>query len=47
MKNYTLRWFGHLERMKSEEFMKKVHVSEIECPRRVRPVVHKMEGVYA
>ncbi len=24
----ALRWFGHTERMKSEEFVKKVYVSE-------------------
>ena len=28
----TLRWFIHLERKKSEEFVKKVYVSEIEVP---------------
>ena len=29
-----LRLFSHLERMKSEEFMNKVYVSEAESPRR-------------
>ena len=29
-----MRWFSHLERKKSEEFVKKVYVSEIEGPRR-------------
>ncbi len=28
VKRNTLRWFGHFERMGSEEFVKKVHVSE-------------------
>ncbi len=28
MKRSTLRWFGHTERMRSEEFVKKVYVSE-------------------
>ncbi len=27
-----LRWFGHIERMESEEFVKKVYVSEALCP---------------
>ncbi len=28
VKRNTLRWFGHIERMGSEEFMKNVYVSE-------------------
>ncbi len=32
MKRNTLRWFGHTERMKSEEFAKKVYVSETVDP---------------
>ncbi len=28
VKRNTLRWFGHIERMGSEEFMKKMYVSE-------------------
>ncbi len=28
VKRNTLRWFGHIERMGSEEFVKKVYVSE-------------------
>ncbi len=28
MKRNTLRWFGHIERMGSEEFVKKVYMSE-------------------
>ncbi len=31
-----LRWFGHTEKMDSEEFVKKVYVSEIEGPNRKR-----------
>ncbi len=39
MKRNTLRWFDHTERMNSEEFVKKVHVSEIKIPsRRGRPL---------
>ncbi len=39
VKSYILRCFGHIERMKSEEFVKKVYVSEIEGPsRRGRPL---------
>ena len=32
-------WFGHMERKKSEEFVKKVYVRETEGPRRGKPVV--------
>ncbi len=28
MKRNTLRWFGHIERMGSQEFVKKVYMSE-------------------
>ena len=28
VKRNVLRWFGHIERMGSEEFVRKVHVSE-------------------
>ncbi len=28
VKRNTLRWFGHIERMGSEEFVKKVYMSE-------------------
>ncbi len=39
VKRNTLRWFGHVERMNSEGFVKKVYVSEIEGPsRRGRPL---------
>ncbi len=33
-KRNTWRWFGRIERMNSEEFVKKVYVSEIEGPGR-------------
>ncbi len=34
-----MRWFGHIERVNSEEFVKKVCVSETEGPsRRGRPL---------
>ncbi len=39
VKRNTLRWFGCTERMDSEEFVKKVYVSETEGPsRRGRPL---------
>ncbi len=39
VKRNTLRWFGHVERMNSEEFVKKVYVSEAEgLSRRGRPL---------
>ena len=31
----TLRWFGHLERMSSNKFIKKVYVSENENPNKI------------
>ncbi len=38
VKRSTLRWFGHIEKMGSEEFVKKVHLSSVEGPsRRGRP----------
>ncbi len=34
-----MRWFGHIESLRSEEFVKKVYVSEIKGPsRRGRPL---------
>ncbi len=30
MKGSTLRWFGHIERMGNEEFVKKVYLSSVE-----------------
>ncbi len=30
----TLRWFGHIERMEKEEFIKKVNLSSVEGPKR-------------
>ncbi len=39
VKRSTLRWFGHIERMETEEFVKKVYHSSIEGPnRRGRPL---------
>ncbi len=39
MKKSTLRWFGHIERMENEEFIKKVYLSSIGSPnRRGRPL---------
>ncbi len=38
VKRNTLRWFGHVERMENEEFLKKVYLSNIEgSSRRGRP----------
>ena len=46
LKKNILRWFGHLERRKSKEFMKKVYVSEIVgSRRRERPVVRRKNSV--
>ncbi len=39
IERYTLRWFGHIERMGSEGFVKKVHMSESVDPNsRGRPL---------
>ncbi len=39
MKRSTLRWFGHIERMGNEEFVKKVYSSSVEgTNRRGRPL---------
>ncbi len=39
MKRSTLRWFGHIERMENEEFVKNVYLSSVEGPsRRGRPL---------
>ncbi len=39
MKRSTLRWFGHIERMENEEFVKKVYRSSVEGPtKRGRPL---------
>ncbi len=39
VKRSTLRWFGHIERMENEEFVKKVYWSSVEGPnRRGRPL---------
>ncbi len=34
IKRSTLRWFGHIETMENEEFIKKVHWSSVEGPNR-------------
>ncbi len=34
VKRSTLRWFGHIERMENEEFVKKVYLSSAEGPNR-------------
>ncbi len=46
VKRSTLRWFGHIERMKNEEFVKKVYMSELEVAnRRGRPLGRWRDGV--
>ena len=46
VKRNNLRWFGHIERKKSDEFVEKVYVSEIASPmRRGRPVVRWKDRV--
>ena len=37
MRRNTLRWFGHVKRMKQNELVKKVYVSEVKgCDRKGR-----------
>ncbi len=39
VKRNTLRWFGHIERMKNEEFVKRVYLGSVEgMNRRGRPL---------
>ncbi len=39
VKRSTLRWFGHIERMGNEEFVKRVYLSNVEgTNRRGRPL---------
>ncbi len=39
VKRSILRWFGHIERMKNEEFIKKVYLSSVEgLNRRGKPL---------
>ncbi len=39
MKRSTMRWFGHIQRMENEDFVKKVYWSSVEGPnRRGRPL---------
>ncbi len=34
VKRSTLRWFGHIERIENEEFVRKVYLSSVEGPNR-------------
>ncbi len=47
VKRNTLRWFGHIERMNSEEFVKKMNGSETECSTspRGRPLGRRKDKV--
>ncbi len=46
MKRITLRWFGHIERMEREEFVKKMYMSESVGPNsRGRPPVRWRDRV--
>ncbi len=46
VKRSTLRWFGHIERMKNKEFVKKVYISELEDAKgRGRPIGRWKNGV--
>ncbi len=46
MKRNTLRWFGYIEKIGSEEFVKKVYMSESVCPNsRGRPPVRWRDRV--
>ncbi len=46
VKRNTLRWFGHIERMGSEEFVKRVYMSESVGPNsRGRPPVRWSDRV--
>ncbi len=46
VKRSTLRWFGHIERMGNEEFIKKVYLSSVEgTNRRGRPLVRLEDRV--
>ncbi len=46
VKRSILRWFGHIERMGNEEFVKKVYLSSVEgTNRRGRPLVRWEDGV--
>ncbi len=39
VKRSTLRWFGHIEKMRNEEFVKRVYLSSVEgTNRRGRPL---------
>ncbi len=44
MKRSTLRWFGHIERMGNEEFVKKVNPSSVEGTNRKGRPLGRWEG---
>ncbi len=47
VKRSTLRWFGHIERMGNNEFVKKVYLSSVEgTNRRGRPLVRWEDRVW-
>ncbi len=46
VKRSTLRWFGHIERIENEEFVKKVYRSSVEgMNRRERPLGRREDRV--
>lgn len=46
VKRNSLRWFGHITRMKNEDFVKKVYLSETEgLNRRGRPFEGERDSV--
>ncbi len=45
MKRNTMMWFGHTERMKSKETVKKVYVSKIKSSCRRRPLGRRKDSV--
>ncbi len=44
VKSSTLRWFGHIERMDNEEFVKKVYWSSVEGTNRRGRLLGRWEG---
>ncbi len=43
VKRCTLRWFGHIERMENEEFVKKVYLSSVEGTNRRGRLLERWE----
>ncbi len=43
MKRNTLRWFGHIERMRHEEFVKKVYLNSVEGTNRRGRLLERWE----